>query len=149
MTDYSAILVGDFLSASSSPFGVIAAVIGEAFSSVKEMAATEMSLVSEEILKQTSLTAGMKDGQQKRIEEHTSGIHRVLSSLSSVVKLVLTIHFQVQQNFKEYSSVAKNMRGLKKKTFIFFQIYACDMSKLKEDKFNILDGLQHNCQRMR
>lgn len=48
-------------------------IINAALSSVKEMAATEMSLASEELVKQTSLTAGMKNGQQKWTEEHTFG----------------------------------------------------------------------------
>lgn len=57
----------DFLSASSSAFGVTAAAVAEAFSSVKETVATEVSLASEKILKQASLTSEMQNDLQKLI----------------------------------------------------------------------------------
>ncbi|XP_054838758.1 kinesin-like protein KIF11 isoform X2 [Eublepharis macularius] len=144
MIDHYVISVGDFLSASSSAFGVTAAAVGEAFSSVKEAVATEVSLVSEKVLKQASLTAEMKNDLQKLIEEFTSGVCRTLNSLSPVVKLVLNINFQLQNNLKEYSSLAEKMEGLKKETTIFFQNHTRDLSKLQEDSSQMLAELYHS-----
>ncbi|KAL8185743.1 UNVERIFIED_CONTAM: hypothetical protein K2H54_057450 [Gekko kuhli] len=148
MLDYYTVSIGDFLSASSSAFGVTAAAIVEAFSSVKETVATEVSLVSEKILKQASLTSEMQNDLQKLIEELTSGVYRALSSLSRVVKLVLNINFQLQDNLKEYSSLAEKMESLKEETTIFVQNHTRDLNKLQEDSSQMLAELCRNSEKL-
>ncbi|XP_015262120.1 PREDICTED: kinesin-like protein KIF11 [Gekko japonicus] len=148
MLDYYTISIGDFLSASSSAFGVTAAAILEAFSSVKETVATEVSLVSEKLLKQASLTSEMQNDLQKLIAELTSGVYRALSSLSPVVKLVLDINFQLQNNLKEYSSLAEKMESLKEETTIFFQNHTRDLNKLQEDSSQMLAEVYRNTEKL-
>uniref|UniRef100_A0ACB8F9B3 Uncharacterized protein n=2 Tax=Sphaerodactylus townsendi TaxID=933632 RepID=A0ACB8F9B3_9SAUR len=148
MLDYYSISVGDFLSTNSSAFGVTAAAIVEAFSSVKERVAAEVSLVSEKILKQASLTCEMKNDLQKLIEELTSGIYRELSSLDPVVKLVLNINFQLQNNLKEYSSLAEKVKSFKEETTIFFENHTRDLSKLQDDSCQMLAELYHNSEKL-
>ena len=58
---------GDLLSDSSSAFQATAAAIVETFSCLKEMVSTEVSVVSEKILKQESLTSENKNDLQKLI----------------------------------------------------------------------------------
>ncbi|KAJ6668925.1 hypothetical protein lerEdw1_007734 [Lerista edwardsae] len=146
MLDYYSSTVSDFLTASSSAFAITAATINEAFNSVKEMASTEVALASEKILKQESLTSENNDDLQKLIAEHTSGLDRTLSILSPLVKLVLNINSQLQDNLKKYSSVAEKMEGHKKEITTFFQDHSLALSKLQEDSSQMIAQLQHDCE---
>ncbi|XP_042315195.1 LOW QUALITY PROTEIN: kinesin-like protein KIF11 [Sceloporus undulatus] len=136
--------VGDLLSASSSAFGVTAATIDAAFSSVKEMVSAEVSLASEKILKQESLTSQNKNDLQKVIEEHTLELDRALSSLSPVVKLVLSINAQLQNNLKKHASLAEKMIAYKEEMTAFFQTHSLALSKLQEDSSQMFSQLQHD-----
>nr|XP_056705816.1 kinesin-like protein KIF11 [Euleptes europaea] len=146
--DYYTVSVGDLLSASSSAFGVTAAAIAEAFSSVKETVAAEVSLFSEKLLKQESLTSEMKNDLQKLIGELTSGVCGALGNLSPVIKLVLSINFQLQNNLKEYSLLAEKMEDLKEETTVFFQNHARDLGKLQDDNSQMLAELYHNSEKL-
>ncbi|XP_060097325.1 kinesin-like protein KIF11 isoform X2 [Heteronotia binoei] len=148
MLDCYTTSTGDFLTSSSSAFGITAAAVAEAFSSMKERVTTEVSLVSEKLLKQASLTSEMQNDLQELIKELTSGVYRALSSLSPVVKLVLNINFQLQNNLKEYSSLAEKMEGLKEETTIFFQNHTRDLIKLQEDSSRMLAELYHNSEKL-
>lgn len=57
--------VGDLLSANSSAFGVTTSAIISAFGSLQEMVSTEVSLASEKILNQESLTSQNKNDLRK------------------------------------------------------------------------------------
>uniref|UniRef100_A0A8C5RP43 Kinesin-like protein n=1 Tax=Laticauda laticaudata TaxID=8630 RepID=A0A8C5RP43_LATLA len=59
--------VNDLLSTSFSAFGVTTAAIDAAFTSVKEMVSTEVSLVAEKMLNQDTLTSKNKNDLQKMI----------------------------------------------------------------------------------
>ncbi|XP_053168654.1 kinesin-like protein KIF11 isoform X2 [Hemicordylus capensis] len=146
MLNYYAASVGDLLSSSTSAFEVTAAAIDEAFSAVKEMVSTEVSLASEKILKQEYLTSEHKNDLQKLIEEHTAGLNKALSSLSPVVKLVLGINSQLQINFKKYSSLAEKMECHKEEMTTFFQDHSLALSKLQEESSQMLAQLQHDCE---
>ncbi|XP_077206378.1 kinesin-like protein KIF11 [Paroedura picta] len=148
MLDYYTVSIGDFLSDSSSAFGVTTAALVAAFSSVKETVATEVSLVSEKMLKQVSQTSEMQNDLQKLIEELTSGVHRALSSLSPVVKLVQDINFQLQTNLKEYSSIAEKMKDLQEETTSFFQSHTRALNKLQEDSSQMLADLYRNSEKL-
>ncbi|KAM6441990.1 kinesin-like protein KIF11 [Liasis olivaceus] len=136
--------VDDLLSASSSAFGVTAAAIDAAFTSVKEMVSTEVSLASEKILKQDALTSKNKNDLQKMIEEHASGLGRALNSLSPVVKVVLSINSHLQEHFKKHSSLAEMITGYKEELATFFHDHSLALSKLHKDSSQMFSQLQYN-----
>ncbi|XP_066476731.1 kinesin-like protein KIF11 [Tiliqua scincoides] len=146
MLDYYSSSVGDLLTASSSAFAITAAAINEAFSSVKEMVSTETAQTSEKILKQETVTSENSDDLQKLIDGHTSGLGRTLSVLSPLVKLVLNLNSQLQDNLKKYSSLTEKMEGHKKEIAIFFQEHSLALSKLQEESSQMMAQLQHDCE---
>ncbi|XP_061491522.1 kinesin-like protein KIF11 [Rhineura floridana] len=144
MLDSCTFSVGDLLSASSSAFGVTASAIDTAFSSLKQMVSTEVSLAFEKILNQEFLTSENRNELQKLIEEHTSGLDRALSSLSPVLKLVLNMNSQLQDNLNKYSSLAEKMTAYKEEMTVFFRDHSLALSKLQEDSSQMLAQLQHD-----
>ncbi|XP_008113545.1 kinesin-like protein KIF11 [Anolis carolinensis] len=142
--DSYAFSVGDLLSTSSSAFGVTAATIDAAFNSVKEMVSSEVSLTSEALLKQESLTSQNRKVLQKVIEEHASGLDRALSSLSPIVKLVLNLNSELQNNLKKHTSLAEKMTCYKEEMAAFFQGHSLALSKLQEDTSRMFSQLQQD-----
>ncbi|XP_062988937.1 kinesin-like protein KIF11 [Elgaria multicarinata webbii] len=145
MLDSYTFSIGDLLSASSSAFGVTATAIDAAFSSLKEIISTEVSIASENILKQEALTLENKNDLQKVIEEHSSGLDRALSSLSPVVLHVLNMNAQLQNNLKKYSFMAEKMIVLKEEMALFFQEHALALRKLQADSSQMFAQLQLDC----
>uniref|UniRef100_A0A670YTZ6 Kinesin-like protein n=1 Tax=Pseudonaja textilis TaxID=8673 RepID=A0A670YTZ6_PSETE len=74
--------VNDLLSTSFSAFGVTTAAIDAAFTSVKEMVSTEVSLVAEKMLNQDTLTSKNKNDLQKMIVS-TSNIKQTIGLVNS------------------------------------------------------------------
>uniref|UniRef100_A0A8D2KSE0 Kinesin-like protein n=1 Tax=Varanus komodoensis TaxID=61221 RepID=A0A8D2KSE0_VARKO len=137
---------GDLLSASSSAFGITAAVIEAAFTSLKETVSVEVSLASEKMLRQEALNLENRNDLQQLIDEHSSALDRALSSLSPVVQLVLNLNAQLQNNLKKYSSLAEKMTGFKEEMTLFFQDHSLALSKLQEDCSQMFAQLQHDCE---
>ncbi|XP_072859843.2 kinesin-like protein KIF11 isoform X1 [Pogona vitticeps] len=138
--------LGDLLSDISSAFQATAAAIVETFSCLKERVSTEVSVVSEKILKQESLTSENKNDLQKLIEEHASGLNRALSTLSPMLKFVMDRNHQLQDNMKKLSSVAEKMMRYKEEMTAFFQDHTLALRKLQEDSSRMFSQLQHDCE---
>ncbi|XP_039191978.1 kinesin-like protein KIF11 [Crotalus tigris] len=136
--------VNDLLSTSFSAFGVTATAIDAAFTSVKEMVSTEVSIAAEKMLNQDTLTSKNKNDLQKMIEEHASGLDKALSSLTPVVQLVLSINSQLQEHFKKNSSLADMITGYKEELATFFHDHSLALSKLHEDSSQMFSQLQNN-----
>ncbi|XP_034286328.1 kinesin-like protein KIF11 [Pantherophis guttatus] len=136
--------VNDLLSTSFSAFGVTTAAIDAAFTSVKEMVSTEVSLVAEKMLKQDTLTSKNKNDLQKMIEEHASGLDQALSSLTPVVQLVQSINSQLQEHFKKNSSLAEMITGYKEDLATFFHEHSLALSKLQKDSSQMFSQLQNS-----
>uniref|UniRef100_A0A8C5RP51 Kinesin-like protein n=1 Tax=Laticauda laticaudata TaxID=8630 RepID=A0A8C5RP51_LATLA len=131
--------VNDLLSTSFSAFGVTTAAIDAAFTSVKEMVSTEVSLVAEKMLNQDTLTSKNKNDLQKMIEEHACGLDKALSSLTPVVQLVQSINSQLQEHFKKNSSLAEMVI---KHTLKF---YNCCMPAQGLETFSLVPVLAVSC----
>uniref|UniRef100_A0A6J0SU87 Kinesin-like protein KIF11 isoform X1 n=1 Tax=Pogona vitticeps TaxID=103695 RepID=A0A6J0SU87_9SAUR len=138
--------LGDLLSDSSSAFQATAAAIVETFSCLKEMVSTEVSVVSEKILKQESLTSENKNDLQKLIEELASGLNQALSTLPPMLKFVMNRNGQLQNNMKKHSSLADKMMSYKEEMTAFFQDHSLALSKLQEDSSRMFSQLQHDCE---
>ncbi|XP_026526531.1 kinesin-like protein KIF11 [Notechis scutatus] len=136
--------VNDLLSTSFSAFGVTTAAIDAAFTSVKEMVSTEVSLVAEKMLNQDTLTSKNKDDLQKMIEEHACGLDKALSSLTPVVQLVQSINSQLQEHFKKNLSLAEMVTGYKEEMATFFHDHSLALSELHKDSSQMFSQLQNS-----
>uniref|UniRef100_A0A670YJP5 Kinesin-like protein n=1 Tax=Pseudonaja textilis TaxID=8673 RepID=A0A670YJP5_PSETE len=97
--------VNDLLSTSFSAFGVTTAAIDAAFTSVKEMVSTEVSLVAEKMLNQDTLTSKNKNDLQKMIvtgykEEMATFFHDHSLALSELHKDSSQMFSQLQNSYE-------------------------------------------------
>uniref|UniRef100_A0A8C6YFX4 Kinesin family member 11 n=1 Tax=Naja naja TaxID=35670 RepID=A0A8C6YFX4_NAJNA len=136
--------VNDLLSTSFSAFEVTTAAIDAAFTSVKEMVSTEVSLVAEKMLNQDTLTSRNKNHLMEMIEEHARGLDKALSSLTPVVQLVQSINSQLQEHFKNNSSLAEMITGYKEEMATFFHDHCLALSKLHKDSSQMFSQLRNS-----
>ncbi|KAG8135438.1 hypothetical protein E2320_008462 [Naja naja] len=112
--------VNDLLSTSFSAFEVTTAAIDAAFTSVKEMVSTEVSLVAEKMLNQDTLTSRNKNHLMEMIEEHARGLDKALSSLTPVIT------------------------GYKEEMATFFHDHCLALSKLHKDSSQMFSQLRNS-----
>ncbi|XP_058044857.1 kinesin-like protein KIF11 [Ahaetulla prasina] len=136
--------VNDLLSTSTSAFGVTAAALDAAFTSVKEMVSTQVSQVAEKMLNQDTLTSKNKNDLQKMIEAHACGLNQALSSLTPVVQIVQSINCQLQEHFKKNSSLAEMITGYKEELATFFHEHSLALNKLHKDSSQMFSQLQNS-----
>ncbi|KAL7990482.1 hypothetical protein Chor_013912 [Crotalus horridus] len=104
--------VNDLLSTSFSAFGVTAAAIDAAFTSVKEMVSTEVSLAAEKMLNQDTLTSKNKNDLQKMIitgykEELATFFHDHSLALSKLHEDSSQMFSQLQNNYESLQEQVK------------------------------------------
>ncbi|XP_070608485.1 kinesin-like protein KIF11 [Erythrolamprus reginae] len=134
--------VNDLLSTSLSAFAVTTTTIDAAFTSVKEMVSTEVSLTTEKVMNQDKLASLKQKDLQKMIEEHGCRLDKALSSLTPVVQHVQNINSQLQECFKKNSSWADMITGYKEELAAFFCDHSLALSKLQEDSSQMFSQLQ-------
>uniref|UniRef100_A0A8D2J4V5 Kinesin-like protein n=1 Tax=Varanus komodoensis TaxID=61221 RepID=A0A8D2J4V5_VARKO len=117
---------GDLLSASSSAFGITAAVIEAAFTSLKETVSVEVSLASEKMLRQEALNLENRNDLQQLIVSGNAFREKKQSTPISFSNLKMT--------------------GFKEEMTLFFQDHSLALSKLQEDCSQMFAQLQHDCE---
>ncbi|KFW02036.1 Kinesin-like KIF11, partial [Eurypyga helias] len=141
--------IGDLLSTSSAATNVLASVVSTSFASVKELVSTEVSHMSEKITQHENLSLDCKAELLRLIEEHTSGLGRVLNILTPMVEFVLGLNCQFQSNMKKYSALADKMECHKKEMDTFFGELSLTLKKLREETASAFAQLQNECENFR
>ncbi|KYO42298.1 kinesin-like protein KIF11 isoform X1 [Alligator mississippiensis] len=147
--DFYVNVIGDLLSASSSATSVITSLVSSSFTSIKEMVSTEVSRVSEKILEQETLSIECKAELQRLLDEHKSGLGRVLSNMSPVVDLVLGLNCQFQNNISKYSAIADKMGSHKEELSTSFGELCVNLNKLQKETNCVLTQLQDDCENLK
>ncbi|XP_066047282.1 kinesin-like protein KIF11 [Chamaea fasciata] len=137
--------LGDLLSTSSSTADILASVVSASFASLKEVVSAKVSDMSEKITQHENLSLDCKAELLRLIEQHETGLGRVVNSLTPMVEFVLGLNCQFQSNMKKYSAVADRMERHINEMDIFFEDLSLTLKKIQEETAGGFAQLQHNC----
>ncbi|XP_001375390.1 kinesin-like protein KIF11 [Monodelphis domestica] len=147
MLDSYNTLFGRLLSTSSSALDSITTTALGSLTSVLEKVSTNVSQISNVMLKEESITTESKTVLQKLLEEHKTQLDKSLEmTLSPVVASLLELNCHMNCKFKIFLSVADKIEDQKKEMDDFLSILCKQLHELQENTVASLTESQKHCE---
>ncbi|XP_043842527.1 kinesin-like protein KIF11 isoform X2 [Dromiciops gliroides] len=147
MLDSYSTLFGHLFSTSASALDNITTTALGSLSSILEKVSTNVSQISNVILKEESISTESKTVLQKLVEEHKTELNKSLeTTLSPVVVSLLELSCQMNCNFKNLLSVANKIEDQKKEIDDFLSTLCKRLHELQENTDASLAESQKHCE---
>ncbi|KAM5142465.1 kinesin-like protein KIF11 [Mantella aurantiaca] len=143
MQDFYICSIDSHLAALSSASNATTSAVSTSFATIADTVSKQVTLSTEEILKQEGLSSQVRDDLQKQMTELRSTLLRSLrTDLLPVVTSVLDLNSHLSRSLQNFFSVADKVAAHKEEMELFFTDHSMMLHKLRLGSTSALSSIQ-------